>query len=192
VTGCAACGDEISAEITGPVTRTVTVSSVGVTGYSQGGPYCPACDDNLSHLNALFYGTRDGFAFCGCGSPGAAYATVRDILAACPLHRQPGLRTAMTEDDATSGFWYLTLYTIDRAGLIEHGGSIGGSWLTPKGAHYLPLMQRYTWDQIEDTGLPHGGDGCTPACGHWRASRSEYALDRDVADWNARNSDATA
>ncbi len=148
----------------------------------QTAPYCARCDDDLSHLYALFYG-EGGLRFCGCGSPEDAYALVRDILTLAPFFE--GWETGHANHEkvraliGTDGAFYLVLYGLDGAGLLEHGGSVGGSWLTAKGRHYLEMMRRYQWDDLEHVGFPHDGDACTPECRHWRDSRDEWQRDRD-------------
>jgi hypothetical protein len=121
-----------------------------------------AREDDLSHLYALFYGT---LSICGCGNPEDAYALVRDVLALTPFHDNGGWRKAR-DLIGSNGAYHLVLSQLDEAKLLEHGSSIGGSWLTGKGKHYLALMQRYTWDDVEDTGFPHDGGECPPSCVH--------------------------
>lgn len=126
--------------------------------------------DELQHLNSLVF-DRDGLRFCGCGNPDEAYALVRDLLALAPFfdHR-PEVRNRI---GGGPGVEMLVLYSLDGAGLIEHGTGIGGSWLTPKGRHYLDLMQRHEWEEIEDDEvfLQHDGQPCeTVKCRHWLAA----------------------
>lgn len=125
--------------------------------------------DELQHLNSLVF-DRDGLRFCGCGNPDAAYALVRDLLSLAPFFDHP---SEVRERIGGPGVEDLVLYSLDGAGLIEHGTGIGGSWLTAKGRHYLALMRRYEWDDIEDEeiGLAHDGEPCeTVKCLHWRAA----------------------
>lgn len=130
--------------------------------------------DELQHLGSLIFG-RDGLRFCGCGNPEDAYALVRDLLALAPFYdHQAEVRERI---GGGPGVEMLVLYALDGAGLIEHGTGIGGSWLTAKGRHYLALMLRHEWEDIDDdeTGLPHDGQPCeTVKCEHWLASRTGY------------------
>lgn len=133
--------------------------------------------DELQHLNSLVY-DRGGLRFCGCGNPDDAYALVRDLLALAPFFDH---RTEVRERiGGGPGVEMLVLYALDGAGLIEHGTGIGGSWLTAKGRHYLSLMRRYEWEDIEDEEvcLPHDGEPCeTVKCRHWRASQEGTVRD---------------
>ena len=141
-------------------------------------PFCAACYGEAEHLCALF-SDSEGLHFCGCGCPDEAYELVRDILALAPFYDHPEAVRELTGDRA----YYLVLYAIDNAGLLEHGASIGGSWLTPKGAHYLELMRKFDHDDLDHVGLPHYGDDgrgdgeCGPGCPHWEASTEDYRKD---------------
>lgn len=64
----------------------------------------------------------------------------------------------------------MILSTLDNAGLTEHGSSINGSWLTPKGAWFLNAARAIPFDDIDEAGLPHNGDACTEQC--WAKSRT--------------------
>lgn len=174
---CVKCGSPVT--VPEPVTRLISVGTAAITGGGgDSGPLCPACDDERCHLYALFCGS-DGFGFCGCGCPEDAYALVRAVLELCPLFDHRAEVAALLGD---SGIHYFVLYAIDRTGLIEHGSSVGGSWLTAKGKHYLPLMRKYEWDELGDAGHPHsdeGADGdCGPGCPHWEASTEDYRKDQ--------------
>jgi hypothetical protein len=135
--------------------------------------WCPHCADDHDHLYALL---ASDLKFCGCGDPEAAYSLVRDILNLAPFYDDwKAVRDLFGEGPASEGAYYLVLYLIDGAGLIEHGGSIGGSWLTPKGTHYRELMRMHGYrDADELSGFPHDGDGCGPGCRHWEASTDEW------------------
>lgn len=47
--------------------------------------------------------------------------------------------------DGMLGLSYL--YTLDSHGLLEHGSSIGGSWLTDEGERVLALLQSCDLDE---------------------------------------------
>ena len=175
---CPGCG-AIVEESPSPV-RLTTVGSI--TGGGGGGElYCPVCEDELQHLHALFMGGGK-FRFCGCGCPGDAYDLVRNILQLCPLYDnwETGTSNSAKVQEILGGIdgtFYLVLYAIDSLDLIEHGGSIGGSWLAEKGTHYLPLMAKHPFDAVSEAGLPHDGDDCPPDCRHWVASYPDYQRD---------------
>lgn len=84
--------------------------------------------------------------FCGCGSPEKAVARLRDLLALHPLHSNRPAFDALVPDD---GFQYLLLYTLDHLELTEHGGTVGGGWLTAKGQAVLEALNREQADGFE-------------------------------------------
>lgn len=118
-----------------------------------------ARDDEVSHLYQLLY-ARDQLGFCGCGCPEEAYALVRDILNLAPFYDNPEAIETLTGKAA----YYFVLYQLDRCDLIEHGGGIGGSWLTDRGKLYLPLLNAHSHDEIDECGFPHDGDDCPADC----------------------------
>lgn len=126
--------------------------------------------DEIQHLNNLLY-DRDGLRFCGCGNPDDAYNLVRDLLSLAPFFDH---RAEVRERiGGGPGVEDMVLYALDGAGLIEHGTGIGGSWLTAKGRHYLTLMRRYEYEDVdaEGIGLAHDGEPCeTVKCLHWQAA----------------------
>jgi len=162
-----------------PDTHLVTARTAGVSGGTGEAPECPHCRDDCEHLYSLFCGSTEGFGFCGCGSPEDAYDLVKAILGLAPFYQnwESGRSNGKMAQEVLGGHdgvWYFVLYAIDRTGLIEHGTSIGGSWLTTKGKHYLPLMQAHPWDSITAVGYPHDGEECPPSCRHWIASYDEW------------------
>ena len=173
-------------------------------------PFCPHCDDDLEHLYQLI---STDLKFCGCGDPEAVYNLVRDLLGLFDKHTEelrkvkPGLGTwsgAYDEAQKVSqqiidrigggdGVYYAVLYWLDGSGLLEHGGSVGGSWLALKGKHYLGLMRLHDYRDMEGPGgmaygFPHYDPDkpwddpsqgvCGPGCRHWEASTEEYEKDR--------------
>lgn len=126
--------------------------------------------DELQHLSSLLF-DAGGLRFCGCGNPDDAYNLVRDLLSLAPFFDH---RTEVQERiGGGPGVEDLVLYSLDGAGLLEHGTGIGGSWLTAKGRHYLSLMQRHEYEEIEgdEVFLPHDGEPCeTVKCLHWQAA----------------------
>lgn len=81
--------------------------------------------------------------FCGCGDPGEALMYILGILEA--IHGRKGtapwypLRTFFNSD----GEMYFVLYMIDSHGFAEHGGSVGGCWLTCEGEEFLEELRCY-------------------------------------------------
>jgi hypothetical protein len=85
--------------------------------------------------------------FCGCGDPEAA---ARALLAILDLHPLYGHHKDFWEGlfGHDGGMGYLVLYFIDSLGLTEHGGSIGGAWLTAKGEALRDALRRE--QQLDD------------------------------------------
>ena len=173
-------------------------------------PWCPHCEDDWEHLDQLFY---SDMKFCGCGDPESVYELTRDLLellrerweeGAEPQPQGPASEELAAHEGVKitfdwrgwkqrfrdrigggDGTYYAVLYWLDGSGLIEHGGSVSGSWLTLKGKHYLSLMQAHEWDDVDEVGLPHDGNDCGPGCRHWEASTEDYEKDRLKRDAKA-------
>lgn len=174
------------------MTRTVKAGSV-TTGTRGSAPYCQSCDDDLCHLNKLFYSELN---FCGCGNPEDAYDLVGTVLGlleenreqddadpekfafypdSARMKRGKAFREATKEYiGGNDGTFNLIMYLLGHVDLTEHGGSIYGSWITKKGRHYLSLMNRYQWDDVDQTGSPHDGGDCGPGCVHWEDSTEDW------------------
>ena|SRR5690242_1445311 len=164
--------------------------------------------DDLQHIHRLLF---QDLKFCGCGDPEAVYELVRDLLELFG-ERTDYIRSLSPGEWATGGprtceqvreritnseaAYYAILYWLDGADLLEHGGSVGASWLTEKGYHYLGLMRAHEYRDMEDemghsiiVGMPHHDPDkpwddpsqgvCGPGCRHWEASTPEY-VKRDL------------
>jgi hypothetical protein len=130
-----------------------------------------------NHLYALFV---DHVIGCGCNQPGAAYELVRGILDLTPFYEDGNWRKVQALI-GTDGAFQIVLGVLTDADLLEHGGSMGGSWITPKGEYVRELMRRYPWDStdgddsidpdgVDDSGYPEcyvTKNGCPPE--HWLA-----------------------
>lgn len=79
--------------------------------------------------------------FCGCGNPGAVWQVILDELARC----EGGTGKKWPE----TGHEYLAAYVVDYAGMTEHGGSVGGAWLTPEGEEALKFLREWGADWSE-------------------------------------------
>jgi hypothetical protein len=98
--------------------------------------------------------------FCGCGSPEGAARTLLDLLELHPLYEH---REKFMETIPGDGLQYLVLYALDhvtqmkpkREGWFEHGGSIGGQWLTPEGEAARDALRREAIDNFEALFEPH-------------------------------------
>ena len=105
----------------------------------------------------------DDLGLCGCGNAEASYALVRILLGLTPFFNHTEAIEALVPDEAAR---HIVLSCLDSAGLIEHGTSIGGSWITPKGAFFLDVLREIgdNWDRLRELGMPHDGGDCTDAC----------------------------
>jgi len=72
--------------------------------------------------------------YCGCGNPESAIELVHDLLTAAPFYEN---RDRVKELLPTTGIEMVVFYALESAELIEHGSSIGGSWLTERGKEAL-------------------------------------------------------
>lgn len=84
--------------------------------------------------------------FCGCGQPAQALSSLRELLALHPLYDHRAEFERLIPDE---GLQYLMLYTLDHFDLSEHGGSVGGAWLTDKGRAVLEALEREMPDDFE-------------------------------------------
>lgn len=101
--------------------------------------------EDLVFMRKIF---REDMGLCGCGNPEDAYLLVRDILDLAPFYNHWERVVALT---GNSGSHHIALSALDRAGLIVHGGGIGGSWLTDKGSRALAILRTVTdWERFSD------------------------------------------
>lgn len=125
-------------------------------------------EDMLSHLYLAFFGHP--LSLCGCGDPEAGVRLVYDLL---KLYDQPGLIYdtvgAVLGDNA--GVQQVVLSVLESAQLTEHGSSLWGAWLTPRGKWVLWAAARLEQDGVDwvtgvdQVGFPHAYDeNCTDAC----------------------------
>jgi hypothetical protein len=90
---------------------------------------------NSHELNHFF---QDDMDWCACGMPDAAARLVLELLRACPFYDN---RLRVEQLLPCRGVEYFVLYGLASADLIEHGGSVGGSWLTEKGKEVLASLE---------------------------------------------------
>jgi hypothetical protein len=81
--------------------------------------------------------------FCGCGNPEDAAAALLRLL---NLHPLSDHRDEFEKWVPDSGLQYLLLYSLDRYELTEHGGTVGGAWLTSKGEAVRDALAREEGD----------------------------------------------
>lgn len=90
---------------------------------------CSQCDEN--YVFTLL-------PLCGCGDPDAVRAVYLDVLRDCGSDAFP--RPFRSLAGWPSEAQYVLLYSLDEAGLIEHGGTVYGSWLTDRGRLALAVL----------------------------------------------------
>lgn len=116
------------------------------------------------HLYRLFFDEPGGLGICGCNQPHAAYDLVRALLVYFEQDHADRDWRDLGRMIGTDGAVHLVLCLLDNAGVIEHGGTVAGAWLTDKGRAALEMMRRHEWESVDETGYPHDGRGCTPPC----------------------------
>lgn len=93
--------------------------------------------------------------WCGCGDPDAAKKTIRDFLRilydSCKdedfdtfyNRKKNNLKERFGVDSIYDNELLLCFaYTMDTAGFTEHGGGIGGAWVTNEGEMFLWLLNQ--------------------------------------------------
>jgi hypothetical protein len=99
--------------------------------------------------------------WCGCGEPATVYLFIRDALRALPWHEPAGVAFWAP---TPKGAQHMLAGVLDRLGLVEHGGSWYGSWITPLGeraraafdltdealADAIAASSDVTWCQVEN------------------------------------------
>ena len=105
----------------------------------------------------------DKVRICGCGLPEDTYNVIRKVLTIQDAYHKDAMsyseiQTACLEDlglDVKSndgnGMHQFILYILDNCGLVEHGSSIGGCWLTEEGKMCLDVLNAwYLLNESED------------------------------------------
>lgn len=92
-----------------------------------------------------FLGSELGF--CGCGNPEDALGVIREYLSVLKVRHdtkdwsyakyQEGITAIIGKGPMADGLEMLVAYLCDDRKLSEHGGSVGGAWLTVKGESFL-------------------------------------------------------
>ena len=80
--------------------------------------------------------------FCGCGDPEGVQTWLQRVLETLkgePFVGWPARQQVLRSDPDASDLF--VLYVLDAMGLTEHGGSVGGSWLTDKGRKFLADLE---------------------------------------------------
>jgi hypothetical protein len=103
---------------------------------------------------AIYY---DHLKFCGCGNPEAARELIAKLLTrGAPWEPGGKIRpcgvdeaVAVIRDDPEAAAWAL-LYMLDAWQLTEHGGSVNGAWLTPRGEQAAEIFAAERIDPIDE------------------------------------------
>jgi hypothetical protein len=106
------------------------------------------------------------FGFCGCGDPESQIVLLHDVLMAISdkwnvtisdtvkaKEKQDKIRALLP---GALGDHYL--YWLTHLDILEHGGSIGGSWLTKKGEEILLLLKTAPHGNLDPDAECNGGN----------------------------------
>lgn len=87
-------------------------------------------------MDQIYYGL---LGWCGCGCPDDAYYEVYKYLKARQLS---AFKEIYGFDNVYSNPLLLCLaYTLDNIGFTDHGGNIGGAWLTEMGTAVINMIE---------------------------------------------------
>lgn len=97
---------------------------------------------------------------CGCGSPEEAYNFCRDALSAFDrrgCHDKPPTREWVNAEEVLTAIIkerpdqavHVLAHLLTHLDLLEHGGSVGGSWLTKYGERIID-MGPMTEDELDN------------------------------------------
>lgn len=98
---------------------------------------------------------------CGCGCPEDTYELIRKILTIRyewksrkisyeeVLKRYKDDLELDTKNSSHNGILQFVMYILDHNGILEHGSSIGGCWLTNLGKMYLTVLNAW-YDREEN------------------------------------------
>ena len=98
-----------------------------------------------AHYDELWEARSIGvLGMCGCGAPEEAFNFLREVLSICDrrgVHDDPPTREWIDAEAAIENLVkakpdivaHVLLHLLTDKDVIEHGGSVSGSWLTPSG-----------------------------------------------------------
>ena len=132
-------------------------------------------EDNL--LCHLYQVLCSDLPSCGCGDPQSSHQLVYDLLRLAPFY-EDGRWQRAERLIGTDGAFQIVIAALTKANLLEHGSSIGGSWITDRGKWVLWAIGEVGGidrldAKLDFAGFPHEWDRetqamqpCTDAC--WR------------------------
>ncbi len=95
--------------------------------------------------------------WCGCGNPDDALEYLRQILQLFKDKDKYDEVCELIHLKDQPGLGYMILYYLDSIELTEHGGSVGGCWLSEKGETFLEDITSHQatqkndfWDAVAD------------------------------------------
>lgn len=109
--------------------------------------------ENIAYVQSI---VLDKLGFCGCGSPEDVLKLLKEVLEILDM-RNPRdkdswqisykkLEERFYKDDTLLTFF---LYWLDDKELTEHGGSVGGSWLSSEGKILLEKLRNIPENDYE-------------------------------------------
>lgn len=102
--------------------------------------------------------------YCGCGNPNCVLELIRDVLDCLSLRYRDIHNLDPISDDAweesygkleeifpeRGPLFHVILYDLNRADLLEHGGSVAGSWPTDYGMDILSIIKEFGVEYLLD------------------------------------------
>ncbi|MFB7858894.1 hypothetical protein [Rhodococcus qingshengii] len=105
----------------------------------------------VQHLERVY---SDELKLCSCVDPDAFKMIYEIMELLSPGTESPdrGQNAQRIEDLAgNTASSHIALTLMEEADIVEHGGNIGGSWLTDKGKMLLNMLRRVDdWDYLKD------------------------------------------
>jgi len=83
--------------------------------------------------------------FCGCGCPEDTAKYLLSLLNILNFDNDYEKKMELLGEDNEPRS-YLILYLLDKAGWTEHGGSVGGCWLSDEGKKVRKSLEELTKD----------------------------------------------
>lgn len=113
-------------------------------------------DETLTEVLASFF-AYDVLGLCGCGNPEDTWDVIRRVLrirSSCRERLYDEIKQMYRDElrldidnDVDWGILQFILYILDDKGLVEHGSSVGGCFLTELGEMYLTVLD--AWFELE-------------------------------------------